>query len=176
MLIMVSVPMFSLLARAHCTLWTKARLITRVEGILTQLIFNRAMQVRSSTDNSNATGTLSQEHDDEETLANTASSQRDDQAGADASTKSSSTHKGFSFGNLNNLIATDIANIDSGQYWIMTGMICYNSSRDNRWRDVTIGFFNPVQIIVSIVFLYIVLGWRYARSPASIRYFLSVIS
>ncbi|KAI0344132.1 multidrug resistance-associated ABC transporter [Trametopsis cervina] len=129
------------------------RIIARTQGVVTQLIFDHSLRVRAfSADASkkpavavSAAASTSAGGDDETTLnAESSTAPSIDQSATtvveevvEPAEKSSST----SMGTLNNLIATDVANIDEGQYWILTG------------------FYTPFQIVVSIVFLYVVLDW-----------------
>ncbi|KAI0085670.1 multidrug resistance-associated ABC transporter [Irpex rosettiformis] len=134
------------------------RIIARTQGVLTQLIFDHALRVRAFNTHSEASpssveqanieainGRDVQESTDADAVVSdppaNESSDHDRNAITNSTSNAVTKRQAVSLGTLNNLIATDISNIDGGQYWILTG------------------FYTPTQIVVSIAFLYVVLGW-----------------
>jgi hypothetical protein len=110
----------------------QGKIIARTQGVLTQLIFDYALRVRAFESHTASQPSTS----DDSTIAETesASSAVNNQSnGNDNETienaKPVNQAKAISVGTLNNLVATDISNIDEGQYWILTGM-GYSQLRD----------------------------------------------
>ncbi|KAI0258771.1 hypothetical protein BC834DRAFT_974833 [Gloeopeniophorella convolvens] len=164
-------------------LFLSTRNLVRIEGILTQLIFEHSLRVRVKAEtqqSSSSSPPLSAEGatldavseanspttDETSTVAEGASDGNGDEA---ASVQSSSSKgkqkaepedtkaveapgtaveskKGSNFaGKINNLVSADLGNITGG-------------------RDFLFLFFlAPLEVVVSIVFLYNILGWRQAR-------------
>lgn len=114
---------------------TKARLIARFQGVLTQLIFDRTIQVRlhgsmeegPSSSSADSATTVDQEGitpgGESETLMDSTHIGSDDATISEGNTQASGT-KNISLGNLNNLVASDVENLDNGQLWIMQGSSC----------------------------------------------------
>lgn len=117
-------------------LFMKSRLVARTQGILTQLIFDRTMRVRlhgvtedakspSSSPSADTPEASTDQNGDltsgeTETLIGSVEAERDGATIGEEATKSLST-TGVSMGTLNNLVSTDINNLETGQYWILNG-------------------------------------------------------
>ena len=111
----------------------KGRIIARTQGVLTQLIFDHALRVRAFS--THPKGSLpgaqkdvetsnvhdGQTNDESEPVHANSSALGESIAAEAAPSDAGIKHQPISLGMLNNLIATDIANIDDGQYWILTG-------------------------------------------------------
>ena len=79
------------------------------------------------------------------TLASEATPQEADKASIKGEEKKPVGEKGGNLvGKINNLVSTDLNNIIDGRDFLMIAVAC------------------PIQIILCIVFLYTILGWRYA--------------
>jgi len=82
------------------------------------------------------------------TLGSEATSLEPDKASVKGEEKKITIEKGKNLvGKINNLVSTDLNNIVDGRDFLMIAVVC------------------PIQIILCVVFLYKILGWRYVVKP-----------
>ena len=141
--------------------------------MITQLVFEHALRIRMKSEPSESSPSLSQPStsvptpdnasiaefasghspDGTEatvgtstTLASEATPSEADKASIKGEEKKPAGEKGGNLvGKINNLVSTDLNNIIDGRDFLMIAVAC------------------PIQIILCIVFLYTILGWRYAE-------------
>ncbi|PSS37122.1 hypothetical protein PHLCEN_2v995 [Hermanssonia centrifuga] len=146
-------------------------MITRIQGIVTQVILDHALRIRlkadvpESSDKKDATAastpdtisivdegetsTLAEDQrssdgDDRSTTAASGSAgapTKDSGSIKDVGTKPSEKKEGNMIGKINNLVTTDLSTFEGGQNFLL------------------LLFFTPFQIVLSVVFLYAILGW-----------------
>ena len=85
------------------------------------------------------------------TLASEATPSEADKASVKGEKKPIGEKGGNLVGKINNLVSTDLNNIIDGRDFLMIAVAC------------------PIQIILCVVFLYLILGWRYAISFTDLR-------
>jgi hypothetical protein len=139
--------------------------------MITQLVFEHALRVRMKSEPSESSPSSSQpstrtstpdtasvaeiasgrSHDGNElaegastTLVSEATPSEADKASIKGEDKKAVVEKGGNLvGKINNLVSTDLNNIIDGRDFLLVAVAC------------------PIQIALCIVFLYIILGWRY---------------
>ncbi|KIP03522.1 hypothetical protein PHLGIDRAFT_534840 [Phlebiopsis gigantea 11061_1 CR5-6] len=130
------------------------RALTRAQSTLTQLIFEHALRIRVKGDG-NGDGAAQKPTDDTSsdsdgqstaesaTAASTSSSTLSNRASQnEGEAKAASERKRSSLtGKINNLISSDMNTLESGQSWIL------------------VIYYTPLQIILSVIFLYALVGW-----------------
>jgi cobalamin biosynthesis Mg chelatase CobN len=135
------------------------RILVQVEGLLTELIFEHALRVRvkaqnpdadfaedvpASDDASSTDGTLNATDENSDTSSETAQ-------GAASTTSKVPKHpssaqaasSSVDVGRISNLVTTDLRNVTNMSDFLL------------------LLFYMPVTIVFCVVFLYIILGWRY---------------
>ena len=159
----------------------------QAQSTLTQLIFEHALRIRLKADGDTATSkkrsetssdatpvepeSAAEEHartlDSEVTLdgeqrstaeSSTATSAKgkNDEKPAITSSKDSNM-----IGKINNMISTDVNSLEGGQGWILIGAHTMLVTSGIRCLTCAAVWFTPLQISLSLVFLYAILGWRY---------------
>lgn len=151
--------------------------------MITQLVFEHALRIRMKSEPSESPPSLSQPStsvptpdnasiaefasghspDGTEatagtstTLASEATPSEADKASIKGEEKKPAGEKGGNLvGKINNLVSTDLNNIIDGRDFLMIAVAC------------------PIQIILCIVFLYTILGWRYAEAFYEFRIYWS---
>lgn len=119
----------------------QSRLVAQVQGIFTQLIFDHMMHVRlhgaiakekKQPPSQGSTATASRDDDHiraatnatSETLIDTAAGESDDANTLNEEALKPDESTTITLGKLNNLVSTDVTNLETGQYWILTGQSC----------------------------------------------------
>ncbi|KAI0782171.1 hypothetical protein C8Q75DRAFT_811859 [Abortiporus biennis] len=174
-------PMMSTLA--YCTFFY-CLLVIKIEGrsILTQMMFDHALRIRMKADVSNSSNSsdptvVGEEHtrddsivegdresttDPSQSTANTTAKNKDKRV---EKAKDALKEKGNLAGKINNLVTADFVNIENGLFWQMLGKI-YNmnhhfiKSPSQYCVSMLPSVFGvPLQLTLSIIMLYKLLGW-----------------
>ena len=159
----------------------------QAQNTLTQLIFEHALRIRLKSDGDSATGKKRSETRGSATPVEPASAAEDSTEhareesevtldGEQSSTAESSTSArgkdgekpattgskdSNMIGNINNMISTDVNSLEGGQSWIGLGTYTLFVLSRTHWLTCVAVWFTPLQIALSLVFLYAILGWRY---------------
>ncbi|GJE87804.1 multidrug resistance-associated ABC transporter [Phanerochaete sordida] len=122
------------------------RILVEAQNTLTQLIFEHALRVRLSTDIGTPSGAEASESAsviveaaESDTDTTPGEGQSASKGGANAA-RTAHIHSSVA-GRINNLVSSDVSNLENGHGWIMAV------------------WFTPLQIVLSMIFLCVLLGW-----------------
>ncbi len=116
----------------------KTRCLVRAEGIITQLVFEHALRIRAKAETDSPASSKCQSRD----LIDVPEEASEDlQTPAEANLGQRSEGKNL-IGRINNLVTTDLKNITDARGFVQ--LLVYT----------------PLQLILCVVFLYVILGWR----------------
>ncbi|SJK98372.1 uncharacterized protein ARMOST_01637 [Armillaria ostoyae] len=118
-------------------IFISTRCLVRAEGIITQLVFEHSLRIRAKAETDNPASGKFQSRD----LIDTPEEASEDlQNPAEANLGQHSEGKNL-IGRINNLVTTDLKNITDAQGFVQ--LLVYT----------------PLQLILCVVFLYVILGW-----------------
>ena len=155
----------------HNSNFPQTRVLTQAQGMITQLVFEHALRIRmksepsesplsqsqpstsvptpdtasviESTSGHSPDGTVVTEGASTTLVSETTPSEADKSSIKGEEKKPVGEKGGNLVGKINNLVSTDLNNIIDGRDFLMIAVAC------------------PIQIILCVVFLHTILGWRY---------------
>lgn len=150
----------------------KVRLTVQADAILTSLIYDHALRIRMKAEVSDSavgagvgvgTGAanIGVEGPSRDADAARLAQAQSALPAESQSSKDGDNHSGSNIvGRLNNLVTTDIQTITRGRDWLLPGAVHrYFDISAFTLADVVPVLYIPLQVILSITFLYYILGW-----------------